>query len=571
VEGLHAEERRLLRAEKVVGRRADLLLALAALAAGALFFSSLDELWPLARTDLARPAQELRAEAREHLARRGFDLAGYRAADVLTVDTAALDHVERTYGRERAQAWIAGGVPLVTYRIQLKKPGEVVEYAVRSHPAGGVIGWSRTVPEDEVRPRLPLEAARALARRAISHGLGLDPATLVERSASSEEEPGTRIHAFGFERVLAADPELVERVQVRVAGDEVVLATRLVHVPEAAERRARAAQAPAVALETVGFGLLALAALAAFAVFLKSLAAGSVQLARATVWPVAVFVCLVASEALGTSNLFAHWEPLWPRWVSDLRYLVLAAIEHVWIVVVLLAVVAAGDALDRRLGAGRGDALWALARGRLRDPGVARASRRGFLVGLVCGGTLAGGVLLLRAFAGAECAIQPRGFFFHTLNSAAPALTSVLFFFGIALAEELGYRFFGASWLLSLGKRPWIAIVVPGLIYGLVHTRLDFLPPAEPFWARPFVLTAVGCVWGWAFLRYDALTVVLSHLTADLFIFNWPRLASGKTGAVVAALAALAVPLLPALLDALRRVWRSSPRPSSGRVTRSRG
>jgi hypothetical protein len=85
VEGLHAEERRLLREEKVVGRRADLFLALAA---GALFFASLDELWPLARTDLARPADELRAEAREILARRGFDLTGYRAADVLTADTA---------------------------------------------------------------------------------------------------------------------------------------------------------------------------------------------------------------------------------------------------------------------------------------------------------------------------------------------------------------------------------------------------------------------------------------------------------------------------------------------------
>jgi hypothetical protein len=53
-------------------------------------------------------------------------------------------------------------------------------------------------------------------------------------------------------------------------------------------------------------------------------------------------------------------------------------------------------------------------------------------------------------------------------------------------------------------------------------------------------------VWGWAFFRYDALTVVLSHLSADLFIFNWPRLASGDPGTVALAVATVAVPLLPA-------------------------
>ena len=62
------------------------------------------------------------------------------------------------------------------------------------------------------------------------------------------------------------------------------------------------------------------------------------------------------------------------------------------------------------------------------------------------------------------------------------------------------------------------------------------------------MLTLVGLVWGWAFLRYDALTVVLSHFTADLFIFNWPRLASGDPGVVAVSLATIAVPLLPALV-----------------------
>jgi hypothetical protein len=62
------------------------------------------------------------------------------------------------------------------------------------------------------------------------------------------------------------------------------------------------------------------------------------------------------------------------------------------------------------------------------------------------------------------------------------------------------------------------------------------------------VLTLVGAVWGWAFLRYDALTVVLSHFTADLFIFNWPRLASGQSSVVLVSALTICAPLLPALL-----------------------
>jgi hypothetical protein len=77
------------------------------------------------------------------------------------------------------------------------------------------------------------------------------------------------------------------------------------------------------------------------------------------------------------------------------------------------------------------------------------------------------------------------------------------------------------------------------------------------------VLTLVGVVWGWAFFRYDALTVVLSHYTADLFIFNWPQLASGQPGVVFVSGLVVSVPLLPALLWLLVRGRRLSIRGSA--------
>jgi hypothetical protein len=540
------------------------VLVFVCLAGGVLFYRSLDVLWPLARTPLVIPEDRVVSLARKALERLGFELQGYRAASWVTVDREALDYVERAFGREQTQIWISRGLPLFEYRVSFKHPGETKTYLVVTHGDRSILGFSLRVEEDEAGGRVTEEKARSLAQGVVRDHLGLrsEDEALVERSVTSSERPARLDHRFVFERALSDDPELRERVTVTVAGERVVSAWRSLVVPAEAGRASRAAQAPGIALETVGFGLLSIAALGAFFVFLRRLQDGTVRLGRALVWPGVVLVCFMATTMLESASVFRSWDPLWPRWVSGLRHLVFGGIEQFWVLLVLLAVVAAGDALDRSGGLRRGESLWLLARGRILDRSVASASGRGCLVGLLCGGVMALAGLLLQWTVGASTSIQPRGFFFYPLNSDAPIATSLFFFWGVALAEELGYRFFGGTWLLGLTRRRWVAVLVPGLIYGLTHTRLDFLPPAEPFWGRALVLTLVGCVWGWAFFRFDALTVVLSHFTADLFIFNWPRLASGQSDVVAASILTICVPLVPALLWPLGR-WIRSRLPAS--------
>ena len=528
--------------------RGEWAVVLLSILLGLVFFASLGDLWPLAQTDLVVPSDELRAQAREFLTSAGHDVDGYRSGNVLLIHPDGLDYVESSFGRARAQQMIARGLPLVYYRVLLKKRGESITYSVTLHPDAGVIGWNKRIDADHAGERLSLERAREKVLEALDTDLGLDPADFEERSASTTEEVGHRAHVFGFERTISEEPELRERIRFTVEGDEVTGASRRLIVPSEARRQARAAEAPGAALEMLGFAAIGFLGLVGFLIFLARLRDGSVDLKRAAFFPSLVFLCLLGTYALQTANLLYAWDPLWPRWIADLRYILFRGIGQVWMIVVLLAVVAAGDSVDRELGAGRGKSLWLLSRGRITDRSVGAASIHGFLIGLLCGGVMTLAVLALEQVAGARTAIQPRGFFFYTLNTASPALASLLFFFGVALAEELGYRFFAGSWLMARTGKRWLAIALPALVYGLTHTNLTFLPPAEPFWGRALVLTLVGCVWGWAFLRYDALTVVLSHFTADLFIFNWPRLASGQTDVVVVSALTMCAPLLPGLL-----------------------
>ncbi len=532
--------------------RGDLWLLLAAVVCGAFFLASLGHVWPLVDTKIVVDRAALETAARGFLEDRGFDLEGYEASERMWVNEPALDYIERTFGRERAQAWIRGGAPLARHFVTFKRRGEVTWYVVDVHAEAGIQGFLRSMEEDEQGARIEQEQARGLARDVLAEELGVDVERWTEKSAATAVLIARTDHVFTWERDLSAEPELRERLVVVVAGDRVTSARRSVPVPPAARRDARAAEAPGRALEAVGFSVLGLALVGALFVFLTGLRDGSVRLGRAVLWPAVIFVCLSGTHLLRTSWLFVQWEPLWPRWLSAFQTMMERAVVEQWILLALLAVVAAGDALDRREGWDRGRSLWALTRGRFADPAVGAASLRGFLIGMICGAVLAGSVMLMEALAGARVPLQPRHFFFYAINSTSPSAITLLFFLGVALVEELGYRFFGGTALLRLTHRRWLAVVVPAVIYGLTHTRLGFLPPAEPFWGRPLAMALVGVCWGWAFLRYDALTVVLSHYAADLFIFNWPRLASGQTEPTVSAALTMLVPLVPGLLWLLR-------------------
>ncbi len=564
------------------GWGSDLLLLAVALLAGSLFFTHLGALWPLARIDVTVDREALEVRAREALEARELETEGFRAASRLVVDDAALDFLERSLirelgrarGRHRVQELIADGLPVYEVEVHFKRRGDPDRLWATIHPEAGLLGWGRTLQEDAPGAALSAEEARKLLPPPFGHGAsgGAGESTervWEERGAAEQVRPERVDHRFVFERVRPLGgapegvdpPELRERATVTVGGDRVVAVDRRVVVPEAARRATRVRQAPVVALQVFGFLALGVLTAAAFAVFLTRLRAGVARLGPPVVWAAVVGSCYLATEALQGASLLLAWDPLWPRWVSDLRVLGIAAAGGGAITLFLLVVISAGDALDREVAGGRrGASLWLAGRGRLAHPAVGRASARGFLVGLLCGGVMTAAVLALRAGVGAWVPLQPRGFFFYALDSSAPTVSTLLYFLMVALAEELGYRFFAGSWILRRLRSPRLgvvlAILVPALVYGTTHTGLAFLPPEEPFWGRALVFTLVGCVWGWAFLRFDALTVVLSHWTADLFIFNWPRLASGEPGQVVVAVAAIAVPLVPAaawMVDAGRR------------------
>lgn len=548
-------------------KRGDVVLALGAAACAVLFLACLPRLWPLIPGQLRLDREHVRAQATALDAQLGTRTSRYALESRLRVDDAALSWVEATWGRERARALIAEGLPLAWHRATFKERGNPDAVTLALLPDGRLMGWERALQED-APGREPRDEPEVMARAAAER-LGVDTTRYRVVERSTRTHPNRTDRRWAFERDWSRDgrgsdpadsdptgPALRERLEVVVAGDRVAKCWRSVVLPGAASRAQRAREAPLQGLQSLGFLLLGGAVAAAAVIALRRLASGEARLAQAAKLVAFVGLLLACTYALTPAARLEAWDPLWPRWLH-------AVVDTAWrlsgdlaALSALFAFLVAGDVLDRLAprgapagtpGPGRAASLWALGRGRIADPAVAAASARGFLVGALCGGVLALGVLLAEWLAGARVQLQPRHFFFYPINASAPALIALCFFAHIALIEELGYRFFAGTWLERLTRRRWLAIAVPALVYGLCHTAFGFLPPDDPLWVRPLLLAAVGAVWGWAFFRFDALTVVLSHLTCDLVIFTWPQIAGGGWGCVTALLA-ISVPLWPAVI-----------------------
>ncbi len=125
------------------------------------------------------------------------------------------------------------------------------EWVVSLTSDGTVSRIEHKLPQGRPGASLDEDQARALARVAVTRTFRIDPTGLKEISAVSNKLPARRDWTFTFADTTAhvlREGEL--RLAVTVAGDQIVDARRLVHVPEAWEREYRSTQSTLGLLRT---------------------------------------------------------------------------------------------------------------------------------------------------------------------------------------------------------------------------------------------------------------------------------------------------------------------------------
>ncbi|MBK9117378.1 MAG: CPBP family intramembrane metalloprotease [Betaproteobacteria bacterium] len=191
--------------------------------------------------------------------------------------------------------------------------GDVAERAEEWRATVAGNGRVRSVvhrlPEGRAGAMLERDAAQALAADALQKRLGLSAAALAPRVAEQEKRPARRDWSFAWANpAVAVGGGGEARVQVVVAGDEVVLSGHSLFVPEAWQRADAEREGRRQNLKIAGFALVLLLAVAALVYAVMAWSRGSCD--RRAFWWVAALT--LAMSVVGAANN-------WPTVAMQLR------------------------------------------------------------------------------------------------------------------------------------------------------------------------------------------------------------------------------------------------------------
>jgi hypothetical protein len=274
---------------------------------------------------------------RQELQKRGVELPAKWRVMAVPDDGSGAPHqfVYETAGETRWRELLGVYLPKPRWRVRVAMfEGDVAdraeEWRAYVTAAGEVRGVVHTPPEARAGASLDEAAARARALAAIKERFGLDAAQLKEISAKPTKQKARMDWALTYaDSTIAALPQGEPRINVGLAGDEVVSVGRYVHVPEEWERGQRAASTRNLVLQilvSVMFGgLLAGGAVAGMIGWSRGTYAPRLFLLAAAL----VLVLSLVDLANGWPSLLANVSTAVPLQVQLIGILAIAGIGFI--------------------------------------------------------------------------------------------------------------------------------------------------------------------------------------------------------------------------------------------------
>lgn len=100
------------------------------------------------------------------------------------------------------------------------------------------------------------------------------------------------------------------------------------------------------------------------------------------------------------------------------------------------------------------------------------------------------------------------------LSSAhIPFLNALIVGISASLNEEVLFRLFGISWAKKYFRNTLLAVIISAVIWGFGHTSYAVFP----VWFRGLEVTAMGLVYGFVFLRYGIIPLIVAHYLFDVY------------------------------------------------------
>lgn len=499
--------------------------------------------FPEATLDLRVNRGDSETIARDFLASRGIEVAGYRHTAVFTYDENAKLYLERALGLEKMNQLTAGPIHLWRWSHRWFRPQQQEEFAVEVTPTGEVVGFGHTRGETDAGANLDLAAARAVAEKFLFEKMHRDQNSLEFLDADSNQRPARTDFHFTWKQkdVDLRDGSL--RVTVGVQGDQVSSYTEYVKVPEQWQReyaRIRSRNDSAQTVDEVLFYVLSAALLVMLVVRLRRHDVPG----RTAAWFAAVAAILYFVSEANNFPLAQSWYSTTESYSAFVaNYFGSRALAAGGVAAFIFVLVAAAEP-EYRHGLPQLTPL----RSYLSWKGL---RTRSFFVANVVGLALAFFFFAYQTVfylaANKLGAWAPSDVpFTNQLNTGVPWVAVLFMGFLPAVSEEMQFRAFAIPFLRRFVRSTPLAITLAAFNWGFLHSAY----PNQPFFIRGLEVGLGGILLGFVMLRFGIVATLIWHYSVDALYSAFLLLRSPNhylfaSGAVSAGI--MAAPLLVAL------------------------
>jgi hypothetical protein len=540
-------------------RLSDGLFALGAAAGAFVFIAFYDAAFPAAAIELKLSRGAIQRQADEYVRGFGIDPDTFESSLTFQVDGDAAVFLQRVEGLPETSRFAREEMALWNWRARWFRSGEKEEFILRLTPEGRPLRFRHALPEAAAGDSLAQDSALVIARGFVREELDIDLAQWRLEDQSTRSRDNRLDHAFTWEKIGSEvawrpdDPEAGDgsiRLAVEIYGSQVGAFSQYFDVPEGFLRQQSKQTSVGGLLGLISLGLSAGLVIAALILSIYLYKHDRVRWRPGLVSGGVVAVCVLVTGLLSYPLLKAQY-------VTEIDYTVYAGMALAGAIfaavifgLVIWVTAAAGESLAAERFPESLKAFGAWVTGRFFTRPAAGETLRGYAVGLAFLGYVTAFYLIGVRYLGVWLpADSPHS---QLLSMYLPWLVPILIATQAAVSEEVVYRLFGVSFLKRYLKVTFVALLIPAMIWAFGHSTY----PVYPVYVRGIELTIVGLVFGWVFIRYGLVAMLVAHYTIDAVLLAMPFLKSAGGAYLsygIAALVFAAFPLVVPIVVYLRR------------------
>jgi membrane protease YdiL (CAAX protease family) len=172
----------------------------------------------------------------------------------------------------------------------------------------------------------------------------------------------------------------------------------------------------------------------------------------------------------------------------------------------------AGESLhEEKISSGKSPTLLHYIKSNFYNRSVTASVLLGYLLFLILLGVQAGIFYLGQKY----CGVWKEWTTLTQFSSAyLPFLGAFIIGANASLIEEVIFRLFGINLFTRHLKKTFVAILLSSLVWGFGHSGYAVFP----FWFRGIEVTILGFVFGYMFIYYGLITVIVAHYLFDVFL-----------------------------------------------------